>query len=397
VLIEGVKGCGKTETARRRAKSEVLLDLDEQARETAKLVPRNILAGAAPRLLDEWQIVPGLWNAVRREVDARGEDGQFILTGSATPHDDETRHSGTARFSRMRMRTMTLAETGLSSRQVSLGALLRGEPVASGAAPASFDDIIEECCRGGWPADRKRSLSQARANISDYVQEITYGDIRMPNRPRRDPTRLLGLLRALAKNVASEATLVTLAQDTAASGVQLDEDTVSVYLGALERLMVYEPLTAWSPVLRSKARVRTKPKHHLADPALAAALLEAGPGELRRDLKTFGFLFESLVVRDLRVYAAVADAQTHHYRDNTGMEVDVIVTAGFKRWAAFEVKLGTTGDVLDKAAANLLSFAAKVDVQSSGTPQILGIVTSGGCSYTRPDGVAVIPLATLDK
>jgi predicted AAA+ superfamily ATPase len=208
---------------------------------------------------------------------------------------------------------------------------------------------------------------------------------------------MLGLMRALAKNVSSEATLSTLAKDTASSGTPLDEDTVGIYLRALERLMVYEPLTAWDPVLRSKSRVRTKPKHHLVDPALAVSLLEAGPDELRRDLKTFGFLFESLAVRDLRVYATASGAHVHHYRDNTGQEVDAIVTAGFKRWAAFEIKLGTSDDVLDAAAASLLAFAAKVDTQSSGMPQALGILTSGGYAYKRPDGVSVIPLAALDK
>ncbi|MDR0435661.1 MAG: DUF4143 domain-containing protein [Propionibacteriaceae bacterium] len=395
VLIEGAKGCGKTETARRQAVSEVRLDVDSAARETAELAPRNLLQGKTPLLIDEWQLVPGLWNAVRREVDDRGEDGLFILTGSATPRDDESRHSGAGRFSRMRMRTLSLAESSHSSAEVSLDTLLNGERVDGGRAPLSLDGIIERLCHGGWPADQHRSLIQARANVHDYLEEIVFGDIKAVDGVRRDPKRLFALLGALARNIAAEATLVTLAADTTGMGVKLDPSTVGAYLNALQRLMLYEPLTAWSPVLRSKARVRTLPKHHLTDPALAASLLQAGPAELRRDMKTLGFLFESLAVHDLRVYAGGLGGAVSHYRDETGVEVDAVVTAGYNRWAAFEVKLGTAQHVLDAAAAKLLSFAARVDTQSSGAPGALAIITATEYAYTRADGVAVIPLATL--
>lgn len=395
VVIEGVKGCGKTETARRRASSEVCFDLDEAARETAAIAPTNVLAGAVPRLLDEWQIVPSLWNAVRRAVDERGLDGQFILTGSARPSDDITRHSGAGRFSRLRMRTMTLAESGLSSQQVSLTALLAGQTDVAGQAAMTLDDLISETCHGGWPVDRQRTTAAARRNVADYVAEIANADIRTVDGVRRDPERVLALMRALARNTATQAQTTTLAQDATDGRVQLSADTAVDYLQALERLMVVEPLTSWSPVLRSKARLRRAVKHHFVDPAITASLLGAGVDELRCDLKTYGFLFKSLAIRDLRVYAGAAGATVHHYRDSNDLEVDAIVDGGFERWAAFEIKLGGSSAVIDKAADHLTAFARTVDSQSSGRPKLLAVLTGQGYAYTRPDGVAVIPLAVL--
>ncbi len=395
VVIEGAKGCGKTETARRQAASEIRFDLDDVARETASVAPSNVLAGPAPRLLDEWQLVPPLWNAVRRAVDDRGLDGQFILTGSATPADDLTRHTGAGRISRFRMRTLTLAESGLSSRQVSLRRILGGDHVTAGEAAINLNDLVEETCHGGWPADRSRSTTAAQGNIADYLTEITYADLRMVDGVRRDPVKVLALLRSLARNTASQARITTLAREAATDATSLEQGTATAYLRALERLMVIEPLTSWSPVLRSKARLRQAVTHHFVDPALPASLLGAGVDELRRDMKTFGFLFESLAIRDLRVYAEAAGAGVHHYRDSNDLEVDAIVDGGFGRWGAFEIKLAGTASVLDKAAANLLSFTKVVDTQSCGQPSVLAVITAQGQAYTRPDGVAVIPLASL--
>jgi len=391
VVIEGAKACGKTATARRQAASEVRFDVDETARETARIAPGNVLEGATPRLLDEWQLVPDVWNAVRRAVDDRGLDGQFILTGSSKPTDEQTRHTGAGRFSRLRMRTLSLAESGLSSQKVSLAGLLAGVGVEPGQASLGLDDLIVETCHGGWPADRQRDWAAAHRNVADYVTEIADADIRTVDGVRHDPVRVTALMRAIARNTATEARHTVLAADAAS----LDPDTAAGYLATLQRLMVVEPLTSWSPVLRSKARLRRSVKHHFVDPAISAVLLGAGVDELRRDLKTYGFLFESLAVRDLRVYAEAASATVHHYRDSNDLEVDAVVDGGFGRWAAFEVKLASTRDALDKAAATLLKFADTVDAQSSGAPRALVILTAGTYAYTRPDGVAVVPLATL--
>jgi predicted AAA+ superfamily ATPase len=395
VLIEGVKGCGKTETARQRAASEVRLDLDSAARETAAIAPVNVLQGATPRLLDEWQLAPTLWNAVRREVDTRGEDGQFILTGSATPADDATRHTGAGRVGRLRMRTMTLAESGLSTGAVSLAALLNGEPIDDSQSTVDLDALIEETCHGGWPADRHRPLADARRNVSDYVAEVAHVELLGLDGVRRDPIRVMDVMRALARNTATSARNTILAQDASRDNGLVSDDTAATYNRALQRLWLVEPLPAWSPVLRAKSRLRTSSKHHFVDPAISASLLGAGPDELRRDLKTYGFLFESLVVRDLRVYAEAAYAAVRYYLDNTGLEVDAIIDGGFGRWAAFGIKLAGSADVIDQAARRLHEFASKVDTQSSGPPRALGIVTASGYAYTRPDGVVVIPLGTM--
>jgi len=395
VVIEGARACGKTATAERQAASQVRFDVDETARETARIAPANVLDGATPRLLDEWQLVPDVWNAVRRAVDARGSDGQFILTGSSTPADDTTRHTGAGRFSRLRMRTLSLAESGLSSQGVSLAGLLAGEPVESGQSSMTLDDLIAETCHGGWPADRQRDWTTAQRNLTDHVNEIADADIRTVDGVRHDPVRVLALMRALARATATEARHTVLAADAADGLASLDPDTSAVYLAALRRLMIVEPLTSWSPVLRSKARLRRSVKHHFVDPAVSAALLNAGVGELRRDLKTYGFLFESLAIRDLRVYAEAAFATVHHYRDSNDLEVDAVVDGGHGRWAAFEIKLASARDALDKAATTLLTFAATVDTQSSGAPKALVILTAGPYAHTRPDGVAVVPLAAL--
>ena len=391
ILIEGAKGCGKTATAGRHCASLVRLDLDDAARVTAEIAPSNVLDGPAPRLIDEWQLAPRLWNAVRRAVDDRQQPGQFILTGSATPADDDTRHTGAGRISRLRMRTLSLAESGLSSGSVSLAGLMTGEldPVTS---PLTLDDVIEEACHGGWPADRTLPWSAAQANVADYCAEIADVDIRTVDGVRRDSGRVRLLMQSLARHTATRARLATLADDT---NSQLSQDTASSYLGALQRLMIVEPLPSWSPVLRSKARIRVAPKHHFVDPAMAVSLLNAGPDELRRDLKTFGFVFESLALRDLRVYAQPLRATVHHYLDSTGLEVDTIIDGGYDRWGAAEIKLGGGAAVIDRAAANLASFAAKVDVQSAGQPRFLAVITADGYAYRRPDGVFVVPLGVL--
>jgi len=390
VLIEGAKGCGKTETASQHCASDVRLDTDDVARTTAEVAPTHVLDGPTPRLIDEWQVVPRLWNDVRRFIDDRQAPGQFILTGSATPQDDVTRHTGAGRISRLKMRTLSLWESGLSSGQVSLERLMSGDAQVSGTSPITLNEMIEETCHGGWPNDRTKSWKSAQANVTDYCSDIVSADIRTLDQVRRDPGRVALVMQSLARHTSTQARLTTVAKDTA-----LGEDTVSSYVQALTRLMVVEPLPSWSPVLRSRARIRTASKHHFVDPALSASLLNAGPDELRRDLKTYGFLFESLALRDLRVYAQALGASVHHYLDSNDLEVDTIIDAGYRRWGAIEIKLGGAADYIEHAATNLKAFATKVDTQSIGKPRFLAVVTSDGYAYVRPDGVIVLSLGLL--
>lgn len=393
VLIEGPKACGKTETARRRAGSEVRLDVDQQARHAAEIAPELVLDGEPPVLLDEWQLVPALWNHVRRAVDDRRRPGQFILTGSATPTDDASRHSGAGRFGVLRMRPMCLAETGVSRADVSLAALVRGQTQQAGDSGLTVANVAELITVGGWPGWYRWTPSEASRAARDYLTQISHIDLPAVAGTRRDPQRVDALLRSVARNVATEVTMKTLAADTAGAEGTVTRATASEYLALLERLMVVESQAAWSPELRSRAQLRSSPKRHFVDPSLAVAALRASPSRLLADLQTLGFLFESLVVRELRVLSQPLDGQVLHYRDNKGLEVDAIVVTADGAWAAFEVKLGALQ--VDAAAETLLKLARKVDTQACGEPAALGVITATGLAYRRKDGVHVLPVGTL--
>jgi uncharacterized protein len=392
-VIEGPKACGKTATARQIAASEVLLDVDANARRAIAVDPALVLDGPAPRLIDEWQIAPVIWNHVRRAIDDRSDTGQFILTGSAVPPDDTTRHTGAGRITRLRMRPMSLFEAGRSTGRVSLTDLLEGRVSPSADPGLTVADIAEEVALGGWPGLRGRSVPDGLLAVRDYLDEVARVDVSRVDTTHRDPVRVRRLLASLARNVATHAAATTLAKDTGGADGPLKDDTVREYLGALERLMVVEDQPAWAPHLRSKHRLRTAPKRHFVDPSLAVAALRATPDRLLRDLNLFGFLFESLVVRDLRVYAQAADAQVSQYRDSGGLEVDAIVEAGDGRWMAFEVKLGH--GQIDDAAASLTRFAERIDMARFGSPALLGVIVATGYGYRRQDGVAVIPIGAL--
>jgi uncharacterized protein len=392
VLLEGPRACGKTETARQIAASEVRLDTDTNAQRLASLDPSLILDGATPRLIDEWQTVPTVWNHVRRAVDDRRAPGQFILTGSSVPADDETRHSGAGRFLRLRMRPMALFESGHSSGTISLRALLDGQTPRSEQPPLTVPDIAVRICIGGWPAAVDQPFDIAVRPVRGYLDEVRRVDIARVDERRRDPDGVGRLFHSLARNTATYASDSTLAADSGPLD-PLDEDTVRAYLAALRRLMVVEDQPPWGPRLRSRSRLRGTPKRHFVDPSLAAAALRLTPSRLLDDIEFMGFLFESLVVRDLRVYAQVADAQVLQYRDNTGLEVDAIVETGDGRWAAFEVKLGPAQ--VDVAAVSLLRLAERVDIDRMGKPAMLGVITGFGYGYMRKDGVAVIPIGAL--
>ena len=388
VLIEGPKACGKTATAREVAASEVFFDVDHSARQAASIDPRMVLEGDTPRLLDEWQVVPEIWNHVRRTADLQPGMGRFILTGSAVPADDIVRHTGAGRISRMRMRPMSLFEQNRSSGEVSLGNLLAAEQISAPDPGTTLSEIVESICRGGWPDTLDAEAGRARRFVRDYVDEVRRTDIERASGTRHDPNRILRLMQSLARNVSTEVTFTTLAKDVAGADEVLQERTVSEYLNALERLFVVENQPPFSPHLRSRSRLHKTPKRHFVDPSIAVAALRSGPNPLLANLDYLGLLFESMVVRDLRIYAAAHDAQVCHYRDNTGLEVDAIVETAAGAWLPVEVKLGGP-KAIDAAAANLLKLKDRVDTGKMGGPPKLLVLTATGYSYERPDGVTV--------
>lgn len=393
VVIEGPKACGKTATARQRAASEVLLDVDEEARRTIAIDAALALDGETPRLIDEWQVEPDIWNHVRRAVDDRARPAQFILTGSAVPADDITRHTGAGRLARLRMRPMSLFEAGRSSGMISLAELLDGTPSRSPRAELSVRSVTELVSTGGWPGHLGRSLKQAQRANRDYLVEICRSDIERVDGIRRDPDKVRRFLQSFARNVATHAAVSTMAKDAGGADNTLRENTAHEYLAALERLMIVEDQPAWTTHLRSKSSLRGRPKRHFVDPSLAVAALRANPERLLKDLNLLGLLFESMVIRDLRIYAQAADAEVLQYRDNTGLEVDAIIQAGDGRWAAFEVKLGAAR--VDEGAASLLKFVERVDLDRCGKPSALGVIVSDGYGYVREDGISVIPIGAL--
>ena len=348
-----------------------------------------VLAGDKPRLIDEWQEVPELWNHIRRAVDAR--NGPFILTGSAVPADDISRHTGAGRFSWIRVQPMTLFELGHSSGSVSLTKLLDGEKMSVNADKLSVTELAEITCIGGWPGLVGSGFDDARRFLRGYLDSVARTDIRRVDGVARDPQKVWRVLQSLARNISTEAAIATIASDAGGSEGPVDADTVTSYLGALERLMVVEDQPAWAPRVRSRARLRSAPKRHFCDPSLAAAALEVTPARLLRDLNYFGFLFESLVVRDVRVYAQHSYGNVLHYRDNIG-EVDLIVDAG-ERWGAIEVKLGLA--YADDAAASLKKFVDRVDTEHRGPPAFLAVVLPTPYGYVREDGVQIIPIQAL--
>ena len=395
LLVEGPKGCGKTWFAKRLARSEVLLEQDHAALTLARAVPDRVLEGATPRLIDEWQRAPGLWGAVRGACDARGAPGQFILTGSAAPADDLTRHSGALRVQRLALRTMSLAEQGLSSQAVSLAALLDGIPCEASPTGQHLPEAVEAICRGGWPGlDHHAPIANTSRALRSYLDDIARTDIRQVDGKERDPVRVSALIRSLARNAATAASLNKLANEASADA-PLSRHTVRSYLDALQRLHVLEPLLAWPTHLRSRSPLLTSPKHHFCDPSLATAALRATPQSLLADPKALGFLFESLVVKELRTYAQAADAEVYSFTDTAGAEADAIVDAGDGRWIAVEVKLGGDGQI-EAAARSLLAATKKIDETRMGEAAALVVITAAdGYAYRRSDGISVVPLFTL--
>lgn len=393
VLIEGPKAVGKTETANRLAKSRIYLDIDKDAQTLAKIDPALLLTGPAPLLIDEWQMVPEIWNHVRREVDHRQIFGQFILTGSATPADDMTRHSGAGRFSRLRMRPMTLYEMGQSSGDISIAALFGGDEPKATDSGMTLKNLIDRICIGGWPNFVVLDVNEAMEVMRSYLNEIIRTDIFLLSGKTHDPVRLERVIQSLARNIGTAVRVETIVKDISGSEGQIDRQTITRYLHTLEQLMITEDLPAWKPELRSRASLRTTSTRYFVDPSLAVAALKASPGKLMKDPKFLGFLFESLVVKDLRVFMQNLGGTLSHYRDSEDLEVDVILENDEDKWAAIEVKLGS-GQV-DEAAANLLKFVAKVNTDRLGSPTFLAVITATGYGYKRQDGVYVLPIGSL--
>ena len=393
VLVEGPKASGKTATALQAAESEVLLDVDDNARWMIGADPTAVLEGPAPRLIDEWQLEPAIWNHVRRAVDRRAVPGQFILTGSAVPADDITRHTGAGRFARLRMRPLSLYEGGRSTGEISLQRLMDGAEQRAERSALPIASVAELVCAGGWPGNIGNALSRVlRANRA-YLDEVRRTDVSTVSGKARDPVRVGRLLRSLARNVATPVAMSKLAAEAGGDSQPLKADTVADYLDALERLMVVEDQPAWSPHLRSRTVLREMPVRHFVDPSLAVAALRATPARLMADLEFLGLLFESLVIRDLRVYAQAVDAQVYHYREKEGLEVDAIVEAGDGRWAAFEIKLGERW--VEDGAENLRRLARRMENSDHDRPSVLAVIVPQGYGSTRTGEVGVIPVGAL--
>ena len=397
VLIEGAKWCGKTSTANNAAKSVVYMqdpDNTQSYQVMADTKPSLLLKGNNPRLIDEWQVAPVLWDAVRFEVDKRAERGLFILTGSAVPPENVTAHTGTGRISRMIMRPMSLFESLESNGQISIGALFNGKQKETDAiSDLTIEQIAFLICRGGWPASIGQEKETALRMARDYVEAIIHQDISRVDNIEKNPERVRLLLRSLARNISTTANYHTIKQDFEATDISLSDKTISTYINALRRIFVVEDINAWSPSLRSKTAIRTSEKRHFVDPSLATAVMRINPEGVLADFEYFGFLFESLCTRDIRIYAQANDADVFHYRDKTGLEADLIIRQRNGKWAAIEIKLGNKQ--IEEAAQNLLTLRAKIDEEKMGKDAFLMIVTGSQYAYQRNDGIWVVPIGCL--
>lgn len=395
VLVEGAKWCGKTQSSLQAAKSVVFMqDPDEGPGylAMADTKPSLLLEGDPPLLLDEWQMAPVLWDAVRFAVDKRGLMGQFILTGSATPSDNLTAHSGTGRIARMVMRPMSLYESNESNGKISLRNLFDGETDIGAKSTLTIEQIANAICRGGWPAaviSRKQSPQMA----INYVDAVINLDIQRVDGVKKDPERVRLLLQSLARNISTMATARTIMDDMQVNESSITDKTLSSYLNALRRIFVVEDVPAWQPSLRSKTAIRMANKRQFVDPSIATAVMRTNAEGVLRDFETFGFLFESLCTRDLRVYAQAADGLVFHYRDKSELESDLVIKLHDGRWAAIEVKLGMKQ--IEEAAANLIKLSQKIDTEKMNQPSFLMVLTGGQVAYKRSDGVLVVPIGCL--
>lgn len=400
VLIEGPKWCGKTTTAEQQAKSVLYMaDPDNQKSyiEMADLRIKMLLKGNNPRLIDEWQIIPQIWDAIRFDVDHRGEEGLYVLTGSAVPASTENiHHTGTGRFAWITMRTMTLWESGESTGEVSLAELFRGNPDIAGFNKLKIEDIAYVVCRGGWPSSVSKNRRAALRQAYDYYDAVVKTDISRVDEVSRNSERTKLLLRSYARSQGGQVSIGAIRQDMMANDDEtLADKTVQSYIGALKKIFVIEDMPAWNPNLRSKTAIRSADTRYFVDPSIAVAALGLGPEDLVNDLETFGLLFETLCVRDLRVYADALDGMVYHYRDKNGLECDAVIHLRNGAYGLVEIKLGGAA-AIEKGASTLMELASKIDTTKMKVPAFLMILTAvGDYAYQRKDGIYVVPVGCL--
>ena len=398
-MIEGPKWCGKTTTAEQVSKSTLSVD-DPSTVNTNKILseidPERLLTGDHPRLLDEWQVAPKLWDAVRHHVDRHKGQGQFILTGSSVPADiSETIHSGTGRFGWLVMRPMSLYESGDSTGDVSLASLFESQPI-SGCSNLDLDRLTFLICRGGWPESVDMDDDVALDQAFDYIDAVIRNDMSRVDNIRRDPQKVRMLLRSYARNQGTQISQASISADISSNDTEgVSEETVSEYLQALRKLYVIEDMKAWNPNLRSKTAIRTSDTRYFVDPSLAAASLRIGPQDLINNLNTTGFFFEALAVRDLRVYAESLDGDVYHYKDNLDNECDVVIHLRNGRYALLEVKLGGER-LIDEGVKTLKDVLRRIDTDKMGKPAFMAIITgTERYAYRRDDGIIILPLGAL--
>lgn len=400
VLIEGPKWCGKTTTATQKAASILHMDNPtekDQNLTLAKLNPLRLLKGAVPRLIDEWQIAPTLWDSIRYEVDQREEMGQFILTGSAVPADTkEINHSGTGRFSWLMMRPMSLYESKESTGEISLKELFDENTNIDGENPNDIEKLAFLICRGGWPGAIDLKEKPALQQAFDYLDGVAKSDINRADGIEKNEERVRRIMRSLARNQGSQTPTTVIANDILANdSSSVNEDTVQTYIKALKKIFVIEDMPAWNPNLRSKSAIRTSDTRYYVDPSIASASLGLGPDDLLNDLNTFGLLFETLCVRDLRIFAESLNGSVYHYRDNTGLECDAVIHLRNGKYGLIEIKLGGD-DLIEEGAKTLKKLKDCIDTTKMNKPSFLMVLTGiGKYAYKREDGVLVIPIGVL--
>lgn len=395
VLIEGAKWCGKTQSSLQIANSVVYMQDPDEGPGYLAMVdtkPSLLLEGETPLLIDEWQMAPVIWDAVRFAVDKRNQTGQFILTGSVTPDDNKTAHSGTGRIARLKMRPMSLYESKESNGQISLKDLFDRKTDIAEKGNLSIEQIAKAICRGGWPS-AVISKNQSTQVIRNYINSVINIDINQADGIDKDPEKVRLLLQSLARNISTMATAKTIMDDIRANHSIISDKTLNGYLNVLRRIFVVEDIIAWQPSLRSKTAIRTTNKRQFVDPSIATAVMHTNEKEILKDFETFGFLFESLCTRDIRIYTQAIEGDVFHYRDKSGLEADLIIKLFDGRWAAIEVKLGNKQ--IEEAAKDLIKLSQKVDIEKMNPPSFLMVLTGGNVAYKRPDGVLVVPISCL--
>ena len=400
VLIEGPKWCGKTTTSEQVASSILYMDNPEKKEQNinmSEVNPKRLLKGETPRLIDEWQIAPKLWDAIRFEVDHRDELGQFILTGSAVPaNTKDVTHSGTGRFTWLMMRPMTLFESGDSTGEVSLKELFEGNLDVDGSSNIDIDRLAFLICRGGWPKAIGMRDEIALDQAFDYIEAVIHSDINRADNIKKNPDKVRRLMRSYARNQGTQIANTELAKDIQGNDeTSLNEETIATYIDALKKIFVIEDMQAWNPNLRSKTAIRSSDTRYYIDPSIAAASLGIGPNDLINDLKTFGFLFETLCVRDLRVFSDALNGEVYHYRDKNGQECDAVVHLRNGKYGLIEIKLGGE-KLIEEGVETLKSMKSKIDINKMNSPSFLMVLTGiGDYAYQRSDGVLVVPIGCL--